>query len=46
MANTRNEIISYTIERRFLARISVKEFVSRILKSHIKNESTKKASTE
>ena len=42
MENTRNETISYTIERKFLARISVTEFVSRIIQSHIKSESIKR----
>ena len=46
MENTRNETISYTIERKFLARISVKEFVSHIIQSHIKSESIKRVSAE
>ena len=39
MENTRNETINYTIERKFLAKISVAEFVKRIIQSHIDNES-------
>ena len=46
MENARSETISYTIERKFLARISVTEFVSRIIQSHIESENIKKASAE
>lgn len=42
MENTRNETIGYTVERKFLARISVKEFVNRIIQSHINSESIKR----
>ena len=42
MDNTRNESISYTIERKYLAQISVTEFVSRMIQSHIKSESKPK----
>ena len=39
MEITKKESTSYTIERKFLAKISVTEFVSRIIQSHIKSES-------
>ena len=39
MAISKNESTSYTIERKFLSKISVIEFVSRIIQSHIKSES-------
>ena len=38
MEITKNESTSYTIERKFLAKISITEFVSRIIQSHIKSE--------
>ena len=43
MDSTRSESISYTIERKFLAQISVTEFVSRVIQSHRESESMKKA---
>ena len=39
MGNSGNEVLSYTVERKFLAGISVEEFVKHIIQSHIKNES-------
>lgn len=39
MEKSKNQIKRYTIERKFLAKISVTEFVSRIIQSHIKSES-------
>ena len=39
MEITKKESASYIIERKFLAKISVTEFVSRIIQSHIKSES-------
>ena len=46
MENKRNETITYTIERKYLAHISVKEFVRRIVKSHIKSETIKELQTQ
>ena len=46
MAKAQNESRSYTIERKFLARISVTEFVSRMIQSHIESENIKKDSAE
>ena len=40
--DTKKEVISYTVERKFLALISVKEFVNRIIQSHINSESIKR----
>ena len=45
MENTRNETISYVIERKYLAKISATELISRMLRSHIKSEKVKKAVT-
>ena len=39
MENAKSETTSYTVEKKFLARISVTELVSRMLKYHIQNES-------
>lgn len=46
MENTRNATASYTIERKYLAKISAAELISRIIRSHIKNEKEKKAAAE
>ena len=46
LGNTKKETISYTVERKFLAKISVTEFVIRIIKSHITSEGAKKAVIE
>lgn len=37
MKNKQYEVISYTIEREFLAKINITELVSRIIQAHIKN---------
>lgn len=37
MRNEKQDAISYTIEREFLSKITVKELVSRIIKSHMDN---------
>lgn len=41
MKNSKPQAISYTIEREFLAKITVTEFVNRIIQHHIKNPSVK-----
>lgn len=43
MKNAGNEAAVYTIERKFLARISAAELVGRILRTHIESENQKKA---
>lgn len=35
MRNDKQDAISYTIEREFLSKITVKELLSRIIKSHM-----------
>lgn len=37
MKNEKEKTIRYTIEREFLAKITVTELVSRIIQSHMKN---------
>lgn len=41
MKNGRQETIRYTIEREFLAKITVAELVNRIIQTHVKQQSEK-----
>lgn len=41
MKNGRQETICYTIEREFLAKITVAELVNRIIQTHIKEQTEK-----
>ena len=43
MKNGKQETIRYTIEREFLAKITVAELVNRIIQTHVKNQSEKEA---
>ena len=43
MKNGRQEAIRYTIEREFLAKITVTELVNRIIQTHIKKATEKEA---
>lgn len=43
MKNGRQEEICYTIERKFLAKITAAELVSRIIQHHIKDQPEKDA---
>ena len=41
MKNGKPQTISYTIEREFLGKVSVAEFVNHIIQNHVKNQSVK-----
>lgn len=41
MKNGKQETVRYTIEREFLAKITVAELVNRIIQTHIKDQSGK-----
>lgn len=41
LKNDGSETIRYTVEREFLAKITVAEFVSRIIQSHVKDQTEK-----
>ena len=43
MKNSKPQTISYTIEREFLAKVTVAEFVNRIIQNHVKNLTVKEA---
>jgi len=43
LKNGRQETIRYTIERDFLAKITVAELVNRIIQTHIKEQTEKEA---
>lgn len=45
MKNGKQETTRYTIEREFLAKITVTELVNRMIQTHTKNQSEKEAAT-
>lgn len=40
MENDRQEAIRYTVEREFLSKITVTEFINRIIQAHVKEQIT------
>lgn len=40
MKNDRKEEIRYTVERKFLNKLTVTEFVNRIIQAHVKEQTT------
>ena len=45
MKSGKQETIRYTIEREFLAKITVAEFVNRIIQTHIKEQTEKEVAS-
>lgn len=45
MKNGRQEMMSYTIEREFLAKITVTELVNRIIQTHVKEQTEKETAS-